>query len=136
MEASQFVVCNGIDEAEMTGAAVAFVGDLNGDGFDDFAIGAPGAAGADEATPLSGETFVVFGSSNLGASEVIDLSSLDGTNGFVVHGQAFNDQSGFSVAGAGDFNGDGFDNFIIGAPFRAASTSLKAGVSYVLFGRS
>ena len=46
----------------------------------------------------------------------IELSDLDGTNGFQISGEAVGDQSGFSVASAGDVNGDGFDDLIIGAP--------------------
>jgi hypothetical protein len=45
----------------------------------------------------------------------IDLSSLDGTTGFKLSGAAAIDRSGFSVASAGDVNGDGFDDVIVGA---------------------
>ena len=45
----------------------------------------------------------------------IDLSSLDGSNGFKLSGAAADDHSGYSVASAGDVNGDGFDDLIIGA---------------------
>src|SRR5688572_15626163 len=58
----------------------------------------------------------------------IDLSSLDGTNGFKLSGVAASEQSGYSVASAGDVNGDGFDDMIVGAP--GASTS------YVVFGKA
>ena len=44
----------------------------------------------------------------------LNLSSLDGTNGFKINGAAANDQSGLSVSGAGDVNGDGFDDMLIG----------------------
>ena len=46
----------------------------------------------------------------------IDLSSLDGSNGFKLSGVAAGDSSGCSVASAGDVNGDGFDDLIVGAP--------------------
>ena len=45
-----------------------------------------------------------------------DLSTLDGTNGFVINGINRDDRSGWSVSGAGDINGDGIDDLIIGAP--------------------
>ena len=41
--------------------------------------------------------------------------ALDGSDGFRIDGAAFGDRSGFSVAGAGDVNGDGFADLIVGA---------------------
>ena len=49
------------------------------------------------------------------ANAIIELSSLDGTNGFVINGIDAFDQSGISVSAAGDVNGDGIDDIIIGA---------------------
>jgi len=46
---------------------------------------------------------------------VVELSSLDGTNGFVINGVGEAGYSGVSVSSAGDVNGDGFDDLIIGA---------------------
>mgnify|MGYP001809800933 CR=1 FL=1 len=45
----------------------------------------------------------------------LDLSTLNGVEGFRVDGVDPNDRAGFSVASAGDVNGDGFDDFLIGA---------------------
>ncbi len=59
---------------------------------------------------------------------VFELSSLDGSNGFRINGIDGDDNSGYSVSGAGDVNGDGIDDLIIGAP--------NAGQSYVVYGRS
>ena len=44
-----------------------------------------------------------------------NLSDLDGSNGFAINGIAALDFSGYSVSSAGDVNGDGFDDLIIGA---------------------
>src|SRR5215471_21652057 len=97
---------NGVAEYDGTGASVASAGDINGDGFVDLVIGAPAFAGVSEAS------YVVFGrASGFGAS--IDLSTLNGTNGFKLRGVAPSDKSGRSVASAGDFNGDGFADLII-----------------------
>ncbi|MEO1149340.1 MAG: integrin alpha, partial [Cyanobacteria bacterium J06638_22] len=46
---------------------------------------------------------------------VLNLSSLNGNNGFAINGIAEGDRSGVSVSGAGDINGDGIDDLIIGA---------------------
>src|SRR4029453_6569407 len=65
----------------------------------------------------------------------VNLSTLDGSNGFKLSGAAAGDASGYSVSAAGDVNGDGVDDLIIGAPH----TDLKflySGVSYVVFGRA
>ena len=57
---------------------------------------------------------MVFGKAS-GFSSSLELSALDGTNGFQINGEAAFDFSGRSVAGAGDVNGDGFADLIVGA---------------------
>ena len=47
---------------------------------------------------------------------VVELSGLSGSNGFVINGVDAYDSFGYSVSGAGDINGDGVDDLIIGAP--------------------
>ena len=69
----------------------------------------------------------------------IDLTTIAvGTGGFVIHGQDALDGSGFSVASAGDVNGDGFDDLIIGTYGGGAAGNAKsyAGDSYVVFGKA
>ena len=63
----------------------------------------------------SGASYVVFGKAG-GFAANINLSSLDGTTGFKLSGVAAVDISGRSVASAGDVNGDGFADLIVGAP--------------------
>ena len=65
----------------------------------------------------------------------IDLSSLDGTNGFKLSGAAAGDLSGVSVASAGDVNGDGFADLIVGA-YGADPNGTDSGASYVVFGKA
>ncbi len=119
-------VINGIAAVDQSGRSVSGAGDVNGDGYDDLIIGAVGAAphGTD-----SGESYVVFGKAS-GFGSTLDLSSLDGSSGFVINGIDAGDQSGASVSGAGDVNGDGYDDLIIGAHY----ADDRAGESYVIFG--
>jgi hypothetical protein len=103
---------------------------VNGDTFDDILIGAYGANpnGSD-----SGQSYVVYGGSAVPAT--VELSGLGGPNGFRVNGIAAGDLSGFAVSGAGDVNGDGFDDILIGA-FGADPNGSYSGQSYVVYGGS
>ncbi len=130
--ANGFVI-NGIDAYDRSGVSVAGAGDVNGDGFDDLIIGAFTAApnGKNEA----GESYVIFGKAG-GFSASLDLSTLSATIGFRIDGTDVGDQSGFSVASAGDVNGDGFDDLIIGASLADPNGDSNAGESYVVFGKA
>jgi len=121
---------NGIAVSDRSGWSVSSAGDVNGDGFDDLIIG---AYLADPNGTNSGQSYVVFGS-NSGFGAGLDLSTLNGSNGFAINGIAEGDSSGRSVSSAGDVNGDGFDDLIIGAPFADPNAIVGAGQSYVLFG--
>jgi hypothetical protein len=96
---------------DFSGRSVSAAGDVNGDGFDDLIVG---AHGADPNCSTSGAAYVVFGKAG-GFSATLDLSSLDGTNGFQISGESYYDRSSASISDAGVFNGDGFDDLIIGA---------------------
>ncbi len=122
---------DGTAEYDASGRAVSTAGDVNGDGFDDLLIG---AYGADLNDGLSGSSYLVFGT-NTGFNATLDLSTLDGSNGFRLDGAAENDFSGRTVSTAGDVNGDGFDDLLIGA-VGATPNGTYSGSSYVVFGKS
>ena len=82
LNGSNGFVINGIDLADLSGSSVSS-GDINGDGVDDLIIG---ARFADPFGVNSGDSYVVFGGSSVASSGSIDLSSLNGTNGFVING--------------------------------------------------
>ena len=124
---------DGADPFDYSGRGVASAGDVNGDGFDDFIIGASEAtAGGGTA---AGETYVVFGR---GAPwpAAFDLAALNGGDGFRLDGIDAEDLSGRAVATAGDVNGDGFDDIVIGAANGDPGGDANAGEVYVVFGKA
>ncbi len=111
-----------------SGYSVSAVGDINGDGHDDLLIGAPDYLESN----APGCSYVVFGGTSIGSSGLINLSDLNGANGFKLNGEYNGDWSGYSVSAAGDINSDGYDDLIIGAEGYPEG-GLK-GRSYVVFG--
>ena len=116
----------GAAAGDQFGYAVADLGDVNGDGYDDFAIGAPGANNG------AGAVYVVYGNPSLAS---VSLSALEsGSGGFVVHGTVANGHLGHSVASAGDVDGDGRNDILIGAPNVSINEQIDNGVGYVVLG--
>ena len=106
------------------GQSVAALGDLNGAGKGDLALGAP------DLNQEQGGVFLVYGETY---SQVSDLEN-PGANGVVLSGQALS-ELGFSLADAGDVNGDGKADLIIGAPgLNAPDGGNNQGGAYLLFG--
>ncbi len=122
---------NGINPGNFAGVSVNTLKDFNGDGFNDFIIGA--FAADPNNNNAAGETYVVFGKQG-GFPASIDLPKLDGSNGFILNGIDINGFSGGSVSSAGDINGDGLDDIVIGAFGATANGQNNAGKTYVVFG--
>jgi glycosylphosphatidylinositol phospholipase D len=123
----------GENAKDRLGRSVSYAGDVNADGIDDIVIGAEGAdpGGRNGA----GTSYVVFGTAN-GFSQTFDLSTLDGNNGFAIHGILPSDGSGNWVKNIGDINADGADDLIIAAPLANPGGLFGAGSTYVVFGSS
>ena len=87
-----------------------------------------GARDADPNGNNSGASYLVFGKSD---GNTVELAFVElGIGGFVINGASGDDLSGVSVSGAGDVNGDGFDDLIVGA----RGVDGNRGASYVIFG--
>ena len=112
------------------GASVSSAGDINGDGFADLIVG--DEASNHNGLANSGSSFVVFGKAS-GFGAQLSTDNLNGSNGFQMTGIAADDHLGSSVSGAGDVNGDGFDDLIVGA---SGAGTDDVGASYVVFGKA
>jgi hypothetical protein len=125
------IALNGIGSQDFSGRSVGDAGDVNGDGFNDVIIGAHGADpdGLEDA----GEAYVLFGHPPPFSAQ-IELSDLNGTNGFVIACSPLLTYCGVSVSGAGDVNGDGHDDILVGAPAGNPNGMINAGITYVVFG--
>jgi hypothetical protein len=111
------------------GWSVSGAGDVNGDGLADVVVGAYGVQPSGSA---AGRTYVVFGKADTERVALVDVAQ--GLGGFVVDGEGVQDQSGSSVSGAGDVNGDGIADLVVGA-HRADPNGLEdSGRTYVVFG--
>jgi hypothetical protein len=118
LSAAANTTLTGVAGAEF-GSAVAFVGDANGDGFDDVLVGAPmnDAGGTD-----SGSAFLYYGTATgLGTVWVWSANGMEG------------DMFGASVAG-GDFDNDGFADLAVGAPGRDFMERPDAGAVFIYAG--
>jgi hypothetical protein len=135
LDGTNGVMINGELAGDLSGSAVSSAGDLNGDNIDDIIIGAPRASRSNP-NNKEGRAYVVFGSSSAFTSP-IELSALNGTNGFIINDGNDWDRAGTSVSSIGDVNHDGLDDIIIGVPEVdpfALPQDLDPGSSYVIYG--
>ena len=118
-----------------SGISVSVAGDINSDGFHDLLIGAEQYASDVSVTTYgAGRSYVVFGGREIGNKGVIALSSLNGSNGFKLNGEALGDRFGFKVSNGKDLNGDEHDDVIVNAIWASPNGIIDAGRTYVIFG--
>jgi hypothetical protein len=100
MDNTADVILDGEGTGNNFGYSVSGAGDINGDSFDDVIVGADGY------NTETGRTYIYFGATG---------STMDTTADIILDGQGTGNKFGFSVSGAGDVNGDSFDDIIVGA---------------------
>jgi len=105
----------GAEQEDYLGASVSGIGDFDGDGYDDFIVG---STKSDHFSMNFGAAFIYLGGP--AADNVADLI-LGGPSGFF----------GIAVSGAGDVNGDGYDDVIVGARYNGGG---NAGAAFVYYG--
>jgi hypothetical protein len=114
------------------GLRVGGGGDVNGDGLADLILGAPGSESS--AGAAAGRSYVLFGKTGTTAVQLSAVAA--GSGGFVIDGQCAAEGSGTRVSSAGDVNGDGLADLLVGAPSGDPPAGADAGRAYVIFGKS
>ena len=109
------------------GRSATSAGDVNNDGLDDIILG---AMGNDEGGDRAGQVYLILG--RLDADWGSKYSLVDADASFI--GEAAGDEAGRRVSTAGDVNGDGFSDFLIGSPTNDQGGE-DAGKAYLLLGR-
>ena len=131
LSAADGFIIRGDTAGDVTGISVSAAGDINGDGIDDVIVG---AHYGDDGGSNAGEAYVIYGQSG-STRGTLDLTGLATADGFVIRGDSASDRAGNSVSNAGDVNGDGIDDLIVGAPYGDDGGS-NAGEAYVIYGQS
>jgi hypothetical protein len=120
MDNSPDVTMNGVAAGDRFGNSVSSAGDVNNDGYDDVVVGAylrNAGLGANQ-----GSAYIFYGG-----------SSMDNSPDVTMDGEAAGDYFGQSVSQAGDVNGDGYDDVIVGAYYQGAT---DVGRAYIFYGGS
>ena len=138
-------IIQGDAAGDQLGWSVSGAGDVNGDGLADLIVGADEG---DDKTTAAGEAYIIYGKANpaagaagtqfgtsVGSRQVLDTTSLTLADGFIIQGDMGEDHLGYSVSGAGDINGDGLADLIVGARW-GDDGGANAGEAYIVYGKA
>jgi hypothetical protein len=128
-EGSGFGIASSTDD-DFAGSFVADAGDVNGDGLADILVAAP-HAGSNE-----GVVYVVFGKTDRASVSLDVISGPSPAGGFAIFGLAVDDCTGRQVSSAGDVNGDGLADILVGTAEGDRTTGDGTGIAYVVFGKA
>jgi hypothetical protein len=120
------------------GNAVSYAGDVNSDGMDDIVFGGSSVGRPTEVTSC-GIAYVLLGRSAAAVAEnpfsdMVLTVSTSTPDGFLILGLTAEAKLGSTVAGAGDVNGDGYDDVLVGSPDMGSNSLYANGMVYVIFG--
>jgi hypothetical protein len=118
------------NSGSFSGFSTSGIGDFNGDGIRDLAVG--GFLAKPNGVTGAGETYLIYGKRG-DFSPNLEASQLNGLNGFTIKGLDQEGTLGTSIAGA-DINGDGLADLIVGSPGSDSNGKKDAGRTYVIFG--
>ncbi|MDC0947250.1 integrin alpha, partial [Nitrospinaceae bacterium] len=124
-DADADVIIDGQSQNDKFGYSVSSAGDFNGDGKGDVIVGA--FADDNNSLGASGSAFIFFGG-------ITGTKRADADADVILNGQSGSDQFGVSVASAGDFNGDGKDDVIVGAYQDDNNSQNGSGSAFIFFG--
>jgi hypothetical protein len=121
------------------GASVVALGDINGDGINDFMVGAPGANDINGGNAGTGRAYIIYGGAALTTAANNSTIDVDNpltyrTNVVTLVSARPSSRLGASGAGVGDVITDGFNDIAVGAPGATIDGNLNAGAVYLISG--
>jgi len=121
---------SGLDSEDLFGSSIANIGDFNGDGVQDLAVGARADENDTGGDSEEGAVYILFMYANGSVNSSVKIS--DGQNGFTPSGLGASDEFGHSIANLGDLDGDGVVDLAVGA-MRDENSESREGAIYILF---
>jgi hypothetical protein len=134
-EASRGLRIDGAAAEDIAGSTVAGAGDINGDGIADLIVGARLAN--NNGRTDSGSAYVIYGqrAADPADLDLANIATTQASRGLRIDGAAALDLAGLSVAGAGDINGDGIADLVVGALDASNNGRTESGSTYVIYGQ-